>query len=320
MKRRTALALSVVGAAALAGTGGRWLRMAGLHDDPLRSWPALRHGRYVSFPPEPTPFEADIEGYVYAGVSGNYIDDRILALGLYERPELELLRDLLVAHRGSEGVVLDVGANVGQHTLYLARHAAQVHAVEPFPPVLERLDALVERNGLRHVTVHRVGFSNRAGSLPFFAPPAQNLGTGSFDPAFRRANTPDRELPLVVGDDWLAEHGVGRVDLVKVDVEGTERLVLEGLRRTLERDRPTVMFELNPAPGSFRDAAQVERTFPEAYRFFELADSQLYWVHLPRGTYFYGPRLEGGGRLVPFTGRCAKQRNVVAVPEERAPQ
>jgi hypothetical protein len=62
-------------------------------------------------------------------------------------------------------------------------------------------------------------------------------------------------------DDWVEREGLSRVDLIKIDVEGAERAVLEGASRTLERFRPSLILEWNepaedpvpPGPSLRRD-------------------------------------------------------------------
>lgn len=253
-------------------------------------------------------FEIDFFGLQYRGNTANLIDAHAYYFGAYEKPELFLLRDSLNV-LGPEAVVLDVGANTGLHAMFVSRYAKEVHAFEPYRPVLARLRHAIESNNLPNIVVHPVGLGEAEASLPFFAPPDDNLGTGSFVDGFRTGNRDDTEaLRIVVGDDYLPQAGVDRVDLIKMDIEGYEKPALSGLRRVLTQDRPIVLLEvsMDPAlPGLFSSVEELRSHLPEAYELFVFAERDL-----RSGMY----RLEPARLSFNRRGRA----NVVAVPAEKA--
>jgi FkbM family methyltransferase len=217
----------------------RWLRY-GLRDRLLR---LLRNPEAMA----PRPFETGFAGFRYPGDLSRWIDWIAYYFGAYELDELELMRQLV----GSCGdaVALDVGANVGHHALYMASFCAQVHAFEPFDGVAQLIDEKIMRNGLRNISVHRIGLSDDDDELPYFAPTGSNIGSGTFVPELAELadgqHVRTGQLALRQGDRYLATLGLSRLDFVKVDVEGFELNVLRGLRDTLRRFRPLVMLELS---------------------------------------------------------------------------
>jgi hypothetical protein len=84
-------------------------------------------------------FTAEINGARYEGNTGNFIDKNIFFYGAYEKPVLFFLRDILTSAYSGQGVFLDIGANTGQHSLFMSRHAREIHAFEPWAPVLIKL-------------------------------------------------------------------------------------------------------------------------------------------------------------------------------------
>jgi FkbM family methyltransferase len=165
------------------------------------------------------------------------------------------------------GVFVDVGANLGDKSLFMSRYAKEIHAFEPFPPVLEKLRRHLAINGIRNVTVYPVGLGAKPDKIPFFQPPDVNLAMGSFHSDYSRNNVPYKELDIVTGDEALK--GV-HVDLIKIDVEGFEKEVLQGLRRTLETHRPIVLFEVSYRPAEsfgFKSKEEIFSVFPDGYRF-----------------------------------------------------
>ena len=85
------------------------------------------------------PFEADLRGHTYVGTTDNVIDLTIRVIGAWEPQVLDLMTDVLEKVYDGQGIVLDVGANTGTLVMVASDHASAVHAVEPWPPVLERL-------------------------------------------------------------------------------------------------------------------------------------------------------------------------------------
>ena len=147
---------------------------------------------------------------------------------------------------GREGVVVDVGANLGLSVLALAPLAARLLAVEASPRTAAALRATVAANGLEaRVTVAPVALGAAAGELAFHESDhsagshllsAETLGGEAL---------PTVTVPVETLDALVARHGLGRVDFIKIDVEGHETEVLDGAAATLAKDRPTVFLEFN---------------------------------------------------------------------------
>jgi FkbM family methyltransferase len=303
-----ALALATATVAAIA------LQDSGLATSPGRALAALPHGQL--FVPSTLPdgrFDKLLEdGPIrWQGFPGNVVDNMIWHFGLYERAECLLAAELLKATGGG---YLDVGANFGNHAFFLAPHATEVHAVEPWPPAVQRFRAIEALNDQPHVHLHEVGYSNEAGSLPFYPPPEGSFVVGTFAEDFAVEGSEPIQLPLVVPDEHLEEVGAGRFGLIKVDIEGYERLALEGMQRTLERDRPVVMFELNLTDGGFKTEALLRDTFPDDYVFWEIDLDPRWMVGLAGVGWYYGSEATGLYHLQPL-GEL-RRLNALAVPTE----
>lgn len=261
--------------------------------------------------PEKFRFETPYFGMVYAGEAGSLVDNAILEYGAFEKPELFILRK--IAGQQKNSVFLDVGANTGTHSLFMSQLVETVHAIEPFPPILARLRHNIEINRLKNVVVHPVGFGKEKGSLPFFTPPDTNLAMGSFSGEFSkmwrgdgRDSPPTLQLPIEIGDQYLRQQGIQRVDICKIDIEGYEKFALQGLAETLRAYRPYVLMELNTTnPEGFHSLQELESAFPSHYRFYQPVVQR---ADLLDGTY----------KMKPLSHLPARQTNILAVPEERA--
>lgn len=210
---------------------------------------------------------------------------------------------------------MDVGANTGQHSLFMSKLVAEVHAFEPYPPVLARLNDAVESNSLDNVFVHPVGLGAANETLEFFEPPATNQGTGSFVLSDGGKSEAVTRLQVVIGDEYLAQRGMERVDVMKIDVEGYEKNVLAGLAKTLERDRPVVVLEVTVAKGRdelFTSQNELIGAFPASYEFATLPDD-------PAPEDFRTGRYE----VTPFSATSPSflfdsQWSVIAFPSEKS--
>lgn len=161
---------------------------------------------------------------------------------LYEAEELALLEKHF---RG--GRVVDVGANVGNHSLALALMpvTSGVIAFEPNPEAFAILRFNVAINGLEdRIQTYRRALSDREGE-GCLRQPNSNLGGSSLEAAMpsRAGVVAEHRCQLVRGTDWLPDP----VALIKIDVEGHELSCLRGLLPVLERDKPLLFVEVGDA-------------------------------------------------------------------------
>lgn len=177
-------------------------------------------------------------GHTFQLYPDQYVDQRIFIDGAYELRLLHLIETFF--KRNSNAVMLDIGANIGNHAIYLSGSFNRIICFEPSPYIVDRLNKNIALNNLTNVEVHCVGLSNRAATLHYKLDETGNLGASHF---VKTDNEDAEELPVVPGDDYLSKHFVDHVDFIKVDVEHHELEVLEGLRLTIDRDRPIVVFE-----------------------------------------------------------------------------
>jgi FkbM family methyltransferase len=258
---------------------------------------------------DPSHFRTTTLGSVYEGNTADWIDRRVLLYGAYEMPELFFLRDV-----SSGGVMLDIGANKGLYSLFLSKYQKEIHAFEPFPPILEQLRKHVAANDIKNIIIHPVGLGDKNERLPFKAPVATNQGVGSF--AFVSGDYPHDSLEVQTGDQALQTAGVAAVDLIKMDIEGFERPALRGLVETLARSRPIVLFELNLRPQGamlFQSMEQLASAFPPNYKLSILKTLNPY-----TGEY----QLVPADGAINFSSETGEQHNIVAFPvdqEHRVP-
>jgi FkbM family methyltransferase len=166
----------------------------------------------------------------------------------YEAEELAMIAD----HVRPGSTFVDVGANVGNHTIYACIMLGAGHAVvfEPNPPAVELCRINLALNGLLPLVDTSglgIGLSDTVGMAAIVPMPSRariplrrrsgNLGGAQLQPGDETG-----PIRLVCGDEALAGQ---EVDFVKIDVEGMEMRVLAGLQETLRRSRPKLFVEVD---------------------------------------------------------------------------
>ena len=138
-------------------------------------------------------------------------------------------RAFLLSHLPSDGVFVDVGANVGIYSclaLTVLKDKGRVVAIEPNPPVAERLAfnlaATANHNHSRcQITSLQKGVSNQAGSFSLFLDQS-NLGASSL----KGGGETEIQITCLPLLDLLSDNDIKHVDAMKVDIEGAEDLAL----------------------------------------------------------------------------------------------
>jgi FkbM family methyltransferase len=170
------------------------------------------------------------------------IEYHILFRGCHEPEIVNLIQR--VVRPGD--VCLDVGANVGAHTLVMARAAGpsgRVVAVEPHPRIGARLLQNLALNHLDQVTVVRAALSDKDGTADFFgfSEDAFEQGISSFLPD--KEATEKMTVKTISGSRLQREARLNRCDFLKIDVEGFESVVLKELSDLIAAHRPFIICE-----------------------------------------------------------------------------
>jgi len=164
----------------------------------------------------------------------------------YDHEDIALLVDL-VKKRGPESVVIDVGANCGSYALAMARHAAQVIAIEPQRELVQQLRDTIELNPFGHRIFAMHAAAGRGGDR-FWEVPALDYTARHETDIVRLAAATDETPRARLVPETTVDHVVGilqlaRVDILKIDAEGMDLDVLAGARETILRFKPILFVE-----------------------------------------------------------------------------
>jgi len=204
--------------------------------------------------------------------TGDNLGDHIQLTGGYFPPTFGLALGL--ARPGS--VVLDLGGHLGTFSLPAAAQGCRVVAVEASPRNAEFLRASARANGYDHLTVVGVAVSDRPGTVRFRPEGAWGQISEAWAPGVVEIEA--KPVPTI-----LEELGVDRVDLVKLDIEGSELPAIAGMAPLLRgADAPPVVYESNA----------------HTLRMFDATPEDLIGVFAELG---YDNYLIGNGELMPVT-------------------
>jgi FkbM family methyltransferase len=173
------------------------------------------------------------------------VRDHFIGPTLYlDRAWEPYLLQLLPAYDLAGKVAIDVGACFGTYTLALSDLvgvSGRVISVEPGPEQLRFLERNVAQNGIENVTIVRAALAGTSSNARFDRDPL-NIGCG------RLVDGDGTEVQVVTLDSLTAAIPAGTVGFVKIDVEGQELQVLEGMSETLRRNPDVILqVEVNPS-------------------------------------------------------------------------
>ena len=250
---------------------------------------------------------------------GELIDRKIYVHGIFDRRFVEFIASNFKNLR----TMLDIGANIGNHSISLSGHFKEVHSFEPNPIVLDRLRKNIEINNIKNITVHPYGAGYEDGEYPFFIDESGNLGASHIvQEAQRELPQPtrkNRKIPfihVVNLDEYLSTKKIGAIDFVKIDVEGFELDVIKGMENTIKKYRPIVSFEYHG--GDFdEEYFQYFSSILSGYELFELVFGNR------KDSLFNKIKLfiaySGKPALMPIKAIEARTyHNIIAIPQNRA--
>ena len=175
------------------------------------------------------------------GYKGEYVFDKIIsAKDYYEKLMLEIWVEKYVKQAK---VIYDIGANLGNHTVYFASYVseAEIYAFEPLPENFQLLQKNVEENGLKKVKLYQAACGDNKRKATMSLRMKENNGTAKID----KEDTKGQAVEILALDDME----LPSPDFIKIDVEGFELHVLKGMRNILKSSEPTLWIEVDTENG-----------------------------------------------------------------------
>jgi FkbM family methyltransferase len=226
--------------------------------------------------------------------------------GIYRKGTTDSDLATVFAGLPSDAVVLDIGANVGEFSLLASQVATDgtVHSFEPCPLIRPYLEMTIHVNERKNVIVHASALSDFNGAIPL------RFGTrtamSSTSAAQNRSWEASVDVAAEIGDDVVDRELGSRLDFMKIDVEGAEAAVVQGLSASIGRLQPVIVVEMDGHGGERAEAELLELLRTYEYEIFDFS-----------GAYGKGElTLEAiSGNKRPESGK--RNPNVLAAPKGR---
>jgi len=165
-------------------------------------------------------------------------------------------------------VVMDIGANIGEWTLHMAKmvgETGRVFSIDPIPAMIQALKKTIAINKLSQVSITECAISNKISHTEFVIPfskdnqaesglsqvvtdeeycSPEGLMAAKYIGSKEIKKIKTIKVPTVDLDNFISEKCIKRLDFIKIDVERHERLVLEGGQQALKTLKPSLVLEV----------------------------------------------------------------------------
>ncbi len=172
----------------------------------------------------------------------DWVQKNIFLYGYYEKKETDFWNNLTE----NKKIVFDVGANVGYYGLIASKKIisnGMVYGFEPVSFINERAKHNILTNNLKNFILYKIALSDKIGELKINIGNNANWGMSGINTHnYLSGKTETVKTDTV--DNFIIQNNIPRLDIIKVDVEGSESNVLMGMVNTLTNYKPIVMIEI----------------------------------------------------------------------------
>ena len=172
--------------------------------------------------------------------SNGLVDTSIYAKRKYEH---HILTEMY-AYIKIGNVALDIGANIGHHSIFMAKivgGGGEIYAFEPIPKIYNQLEKSVTKNNLNNVIINKYALGEIDKEVEINI---NNNNVGGSSIVNRNASDTTTNVKIQV--KTLDSLNLQKVDFIKLDVEGYEWNVIAGGADTISKYKPTIIFEYSP--------------------------------------------------------------------------
>jgi FkbM family methyltransferase len=172
-----------------------------------------------------------------------HIQQQLFWYGYYEKELGDILNKIIKPG----DVFLDIGANIGYFSLLVANNVPTVKVIsfEPVREVFEKLKKNIAINDFKNITSFHAAVGEMKEEIGLFVSGPDNLGMSSFKQPENFSGK--KEIVQVLAlDEWFQRAGLAKIDVIKLDVEGSELAALKGMKEILQSFKPIVIVEINP--------------------------------------------------------------------------
>lgn len=237
----------------------RWLRA-------MRGW--KRVANWIATKNRAYCFTVPYASTCFSGNMGSLIDREVYLFGGYEAEKIGAFIRLFSDR--NYGTILDIGSNVGTHSLKFAEKFKNVHSFEINIAVAKHFQKNVD--SVTNIKFHNFGLGARDEVIPLYNIESHSnhgLATINQDEQYDVPLAEVGKVEVRNGDNCVAQLNIGPIDGIKLDVQGAEAKVLSGLHSTLALHRPIIWFEVGRSTiRDLGDAARLRELVPYEFELY----------------------------------------------------
>jgi len=161
----------------------------------------------------------------------------------------EPLNTKLFAQNLKEGMIcFDIGANIGYYTLLESKivgDSGKIIAIEPSPVNFKQLQKNIQNENANNVELYQMAGGDKNGTLKFLLDPHSNLSRIISKEESEKISGNIIDVPVKKLDSFLDELSIKSLDLIRMDVEGYEFNILEGMKNSIKKFKPMIQMEVH---------------------------------------------------------------------------
>ncbi len=174
----------------------------------------------------------------YYLANDKYVGQRV-AVEKYEPYETQLILRQLK----KDGVVVDVGANIGYYTILMADKVKKIYAFEPDKISFEILKKNIAANKLKNVTAINAAVGSKE-EIKNLYKSKENLGDHKLYKTQKQEFLQKEAVEVIKLDNYLKDE---KIEMIKIDTQGWEPEVIEGAKNIIKKDSPVIFLEYSPS-------------------------------------------------------------------------
>lgn len=241
----------------------------------------------------------DAEFKIIINPHNGFIDEYIYLNGVYE----DYILNIIAEYLPENGVLFDVGANIGQHSLFAAaflKNQGQVYGFEPVPALFQQFSKSVELNSFDNIKLYNIACGNASSSGQIHLNYA-NAGQASLIELDQTEEVVS--VQVIKLDDLFPD--LNELSFIKIDVEGYEYEVLLGTKELISRTKPVILLEFSPIIYNKTDPGVSEKILDFLMNQYDLTD-------IDDGGYLIKNKQE---YMTSFIARNRPQSNILCLPK-----
>ncbi len=177
----------------------------------------------------------NIKFYILISSKNGFIDNYIHQHSIWEKEILNILKKYL----NKDSVFVDIGANIGFHSLFASQICKKVIAFEPISFLNQQFSKSIKKNKINNIDLKNLACGNKE-EVAIINISENNVGGSSI---LNKSGHKKEKIKIIIPDQELEKE---KVDFIKIDVEGLEPEVFEGLSNLIEKQKPIIAFEYSP--------------------------------------------------------------------------